>query len=161
MCLPTPPPAGPSHFPPWPMVPSPGRAAHSNHLLPLDRRLALMASISVPTAILIGAGTTAATGLASSAIGASAATSAAKTQATAAMNSAQLQAQMFQQIQGNLAPYMNIGQGATPIVEGLLGTSGSTSGPQKQLQALQSQYAALPPDQQKTQAGQSLQSQIA
>jgi hypothetical protein len=59
-------------------------------------------------------------GVASSAIGGSAAKSAANTQADAANNAAQLQWQQFQQLQQNLAPYMQLGQNAIPTLQGLL-----------------------------------------
>ena len=87
-----------------------------------------MASISVPTALAIGAGTSAAGGIASSLIGSNAAQNAAKTQANAAEQAAQLQMQMFNTIRGDLSPYRAAGYAALPAVYQLLGLQAPAGG---------------------------------
>jgi hypothetical protein len=81
-----------------------------------------MPSVSIPTALAV-AGTAASVASAASGIMSSgAAKSAGKTQAAAATSAAGLQQQMFGQIQTNLNPFMQVGQGAIPMLQGLTGT---------------------------------------
>jgi hypothetical protein len=85
-----------------------------------------MPSISVPTALAIAS---AAGGVASGVSGimaSNAAKSAGKTQAAAATNAVQLQQHMFDTIQQNLNPFMQVGQGAIPMLQGLLGVGGTS-----------------------------------
>jgi hypothetical protein len=63
-------------------------------------------------------------GIGSSVIGGNAAQSAANTQAGAANNAAQLQWQQFQQLQQNLAPYMQLGSNSIPGLQSQLGKLG-------------------------------------
>jgi hypothetical protein len=63
-------------------------------------------------------------GVASSAMSSSASRSAANTQADAANNAANLQWQQFQQMQQNLQPYMQLGAGTIPQLQGQLGKLG-------------------------------------
>lgn len=81
-----------------------------------------MPSVTIPTAV------SAAASVGSALIGSGAAKSAGSTQAGAANNAAQLQMNMFNQIQGNLQPYNAVGQGAIPMLQGLLGTSSGVPG---------------------------------
>jgi hypothetical protein len=69
-----------------------------------------MPSITLPTATLVAGGLAAAGGVASSVIGANAAQDAANTQLTAA-----------QQAAARLQPFTQVGQGAIPEIQGLLG----------------------------------------
>jgi hypothetical protein len=71
---------------------------------------------------------------------AGAAKSAANTQLAAAQQAAQLQWQMFQQMQGNLQPYMATGVNALNSLAMLTGVSGSNDA---QIRSLQQQIAAL------------------
>lgn len=80
-----------------------------------------MPSISVPTAIAIGGGLSAAGGIASGIIGANAASGAARTQAQAAQYAAQLQAQEIQQTRNDLSPFREAGASVLPGLEALLG----------------------------------------
>jgi hypothetical protein len=84
-----------------------------------------MPSISVPTALAAGIGGAASVG--SALIGSSASKSAANTQSQAANQAAQLQSQMFQQTQGNLAPYVQGGVPATNQLSALLGLPSTTA----------------------------------
>lgn len=87
-----------------------------------------MPSISVPTAIALAS---AAATAGSAYMTSTAAKSAAKTQAGAATNAVQLQQHMFDTIQQNLNPYMQLGSSAMPMIQGLLGVGGGmgTGGP--------------------------------
>lgn len=83
-----------------------------------------MPSISVPTALAVAS---AAGGVASGVSGimaSGAAKSAAKTQAGAATSAVQLQQHMFDTIQNNLNPFVQVGQSAIPTLQGLLGVGG-------------------------------------
>jgi hypothetical protein len=60
-------------------------------------------------------------GLAGAAISSSAAKSAANTQADAANRASDLQMQQFQQMQQNLAPYMQLGSSTIPMLQQMLG----------------------------------------
>lgn len=82
-----------------------------------------MPSISIP---LIAAGVGAVGGIASSVIGGSAAKSAAKTQATAADKATQVQEDMFNKTQANLAPYIN--QGGNTLAQLLKGIGAQPGG---------------------------------
>jgi hypothetical protein len=72
------------------------------------------------------AGGMAAASVGSAVIGSEASKSAAKTQAASAQNAVQLQQHMFDTIQQNLNPYMQVGQGAIPMLQGLLGVGGTS-----------------------------------
>jgi hypothetical protein len=101
-----------------------------------------MPSITVPTAVMVAAT------VGGSLIQGSAAKSAAKTQANAATQAAQMQWDMFQQMQGNLSPYMVTGQNALNNLSMLTGNAPSAS-PQiaqltQQLNAAKAALAALP-----------------
>jgi hypothetical protein len=61
-------------------------------------------------------------GLAGAALSSSAAKSAANTQADAANRASDLQMQQFQQMQGNLQPYMQLGSSTIPQLQQLLGS---------------------------------------
>lgn len=107
-----------------------------------------MPSISIPAAIAISGGVAAGGAVIGGALSAGAAKDAAKTQAAAADRAAQLQWQMFQQMQGNLAPYMVTGQNALTNLSMLTGNSPMVS-PQvaqmtQQLNAAKAALAALP-----------------
>lgn len=88
-----------------------------------------MPSVSIPTALSIAGAASGVASAASGIMGAGAAKSAGATQANAANNSVQLQQQMFNTIQGNLNPFIQAGQGAIPMLNGLLGTGGPGPGP--------------------------------
>lgn len=77
---------------------------------------------------VVAAGVAAAGGIAGGLISAGGAESAANTQAQAANNATAEQAQMFQQIQANLSPYMNAGTGALSTYQSLLGLPSSPGG---------------------------------
>lgn len=95
-----------------------------------------MASISIPSALLIAGGASAAGGVASGIMGANAATSAAKVQAAAAEKAAQAQLDMFGQVKEQVQPFVDFGKGAIPMAEGLLGTGpNGTAGIQGALEA--------------------------
>lgn len=80
-----------------------------------------MACISLPTAMLIGGGLSAAGGVASAVIGSNAAQGAAKTQAQAAAQAQQNTMQMFGQVKDILNPFVSAGTSATTGLQGLLG----------------------------------------
>lgn len=82
-----------------------------------------MPSVSIPTAVLIGAGVTGAAGLAAASMGSSAAKSAANTQAAAADKATQAQTQMFNTTQTNLKPFIDLGTGAAAKLGDLTGTN--------------------------------------
>lgn len=86
-----------------------------------------MASISVPTAIMIGAGVSGAAVLGGSLISSNAAQSAANKQLKAANAASQLQWNEFQQTQQNLQPYMTAGTTGLSEAEKLLGLGPSGS----------------------------------
>lgn len=65
-------------------------------------------------------GASAVAGLAGSAMSSSASKSAANTQADAANRAADLQMQQFQQMQGNLQPYMQLGSSTIPMLQQML-----------------------------------------
>jgi len=88
-----------------------------------------MPSISVPTAVLAGGALSGASSLASGLIGSSAATSAAKTQAAAARNASALQAAIYQNNQGLLQPFINVGQSALYSLQGALNLTPGGSRP--------------------------------
>lgn len=69
-------------------------------------------------------GASAVAGLAGSAMSSKAAKSAANTQAQAANRASDLQMQQFQQMQGNLQPYMQLGTSTIPQLQQLLGGGG-------------------------------------
>jgi len=110
-----------------------------------------MPSITIPAAVV------AAATVGGAVIQGSAAKSAAKTQAGAAQNAAQMQWDMFQQMQGNLSPYMVTGQNALTNLSMLTGNAPSAS-PQiaqltQQLNAAKAALAALPTGAATTPAG--------
>ena len=72
----------------------------------------------LPAAIIGSAGA----GLVGSSMQANAIDSAAQQQAAAAQTASQQQMAMFNQVQGNLSPFMNAGQGALTQLQGLTGT---------------------------------------
>lgn len=76
-----------------------------------------MPSISIPTALAVAS-------VAATAYSATSAKSAAKTQAKAAGSAVQLQQSMFDTIQQNLNPYMQLGNSAMPMLQGLMGVGG-------------------------------------
>lgn len=87
--------------------------------------------IAIPTAAVIGGIGSVASGV----IGANAAKSAAKTQANAATLASNNQLEMFHETQHNLQPYMDLGTGALPTLEDLLGTGpGGQAGIQSALE---------------------------
>ena len=113
-----------------------------------------MPCISVPTALLIGGGVSAAAGIASSVIGGNAAKSAAQTQATAAEQAAQAQMDMFNTTNTNLAPYRTAGVNALGGVEDLLGEGpNGTAGIMTQLQSMPGYQFTLQQGLQATQNG--------
>lgn len=81
-----------------------------------------MPSISVPTALAIGAGVTAVGGIASGVVGAGAAKDAASLQAGAARNAATAQLAMFNTQSANLKPWLTGGQGGLNQLNALTGT---------------------------------------
>lgn len=85
-----------------------------------------MPSISIPTALAIGAGVSGVAGVASAVIGGNAAKSAGKTQAKAATLASNNQLEEFNQTEQNLSPYMSAGTEALGTGESLLGL-GDTS----------------------------------
>lgn len=87
-----------------------------------------MACISLPTALLIGGGLSAAGGLASAVIGSGASTKAAELQSEAATQAAQVTKDQFAATTANLTPYMSAGVDAIPELKGLLGLPGGTGG---------------------------------
>lgn len=96
-----------------------------------------MASISLPTAALIAGGVSGAAGIASSVIGANAAKGAAKTQAQAATLAANNQLKEFEQVRGDVSPFVTGGQEALQGAEGLLGLGPNGFDPSKIQSALE------------------------
>ena len=78
------------------------------------------AAIALTTTGVLGAGASVASGI----IGSNAAQSAAQTQAAAANTASTNQLNEFNQIQGNLQPYVTAGQGSLSTVQNLLGLTG-------------------------------------
>lgn len=88
-----------------------------------------MPCISLPTAMLIGGGLSAAGGVASAVIGSGAAKSAAQTQAQAAQTASEQQRQMFEETRQTLSPFVSAGTATLPELKNLLGLgSGGTAG---------------------------------
>lgn len=80
----------------------------------------------MPVGAIVGAGVLGAgASVASGVIGANASKSAANIQAQAQLAALQQQKQMFGAIQGELQPFVDVGKGAIPTVQNLLGLGGS------------------------------------
>lgn len=113
-----------------------------------------MACISLPTAMLISGGLSAAGGLASGVIGANAAQTAAAQQASVAKAQQAQTAAMFKTVQGNMQPFVDAGTAALPGVENLLGLGPQgTAGILAQLQSTPGYQFALNQGLQATQNG--------
>lgn len=84
-----------------------------------------MPSVSVPTAVAVGAGVSGAAAVGGSLISANASQSAADTQANAADYSAQLQQQELGSVQQNLSPFMTAGSSGLNDLMASLGLGGS------------------------------------
>lgn len=113
-----------------------------------------MACISLPTAMLIGGGLSAAGGVASAVIGSNAAQSAAATQTSAANNQLAQTKEMFNTVQSNMKPFMDAGQSAIPGLENLLGNGpNGTAGIMQQLAKTPGYQFALNQGLQATQSG--------
>lgn len=113
-----------------------------------------MPCISMPTAMLIGGGLSAAGGVASAMIGSNAATSAAQTQASAANKQLAQTKEMFNTVQANMKPFMEAGQSAIPGLENLLGAGpNGTAGIMQQLAKTPGYQFALTQGLQATQNG--------
>lgn len=113
-----------------------------------------MACISLPTAMLIGGGLSAAGGVASAVIGSNAAQSAAATQAAAANKQLSATQQMFNTVQTNMQPFINAGQAALPGLQNLLGQGpNGTAGELAQLEQTPGYQFALKQGLQATQNG--------
>lgn len=93
-----------------------------------------MPSISIPIALIAGAAITAGTSAYGASQQAGAAQDAAQLQYQAAQQAAAQQWAMFQQMQGNLQPYMNTGVNALNSLGSLTGTMPANSGQISQLQ---------------------------
>lgn len=85
-----------------------------------------MPCISVPTAMLISGGLTAAGGLVTGAMGANASKQAAKEQSRAAEAAAKNTMAMYAETKGNLSPYMEAGKGGLTGVAKLMGLDGGS-----------------------------------
>lgn len=113
-----------------------------------------MACISLPTAMLIGGGLSAAGGVASAVIGSNAAQSAAQTQAAAAEQAQKNSMQMFNTVKQEQQPFINAGTKALTGVQNLLGEGpNGTAGMLAQLQATPGYQFALTQGLQATQNG--------
>lgn len=113
-----------------------------------------MACISLPTAMLISGGLTAAGGIASGVIGSNAAQTAAAQQASVAKAQQAQTAQMFSTVQANMQPFVDAGKTAIPGVENLLGLGPQgTAGIMSQLQSTPGYQFALNQGLQATQNG--------
>lgn len=113
-----------------------------------------MACISLPTAMLIGGGLSAAGGVASAVIGSNAAQSAAATQSATADKQLAATQQMFGTVSGDMQPYISAGNAALLGVQNLLGTGpNGTAGELQQLQATPGYQFALTQGLQATQNG--------
>lgn len=99
-----------------------------------------MPCISIPTAMLISGGVSAAAGVGSALIGGNAAKEAATTQAKAADKAAAAQEKRYGEIKGTLEPYMTAGLGGLEGVQDLLGLGDGELGGQ----GIQEYLSSLP-----------------